>query len=62
MKKNIIITGGNGFIGQNFLKKLSPKKFNVVNIDCLSDASDKFVNKKLFTKKKGIWVKKFKII
>ena len=27
MKKNIIITGGNGFIGQNFLKKLSPKKF-----------------------------------
>ena len=46
MKKNIIITGGNGFIGQNFLKKLSPKKFNIVNIDCLSDASDKFVNKK----------------
>ena len=47
MKKNIIITGGNGFIGQNFLKKLSPKKFNIVNIDCLSDASDKFVNKNL---------------
>ena len=40
-KKKLLITGCNGFIGQNFLRILDLNKFKVVNIDCLSYASDK---------------------
>ena len=50
-KKNLLITGGNGFIGQNFLSKLNKKEFNVINIDCLTKSSDKYV------KKRFNWVK-----
>ncbi len=46
IKKKIIITGANGFIGQNFLSKLSQKKYDVINIDCISDASDASVQKR----------------
>ena len=42
-KKNLLITGGNGFIGQNFLSKINKKKFNVINIDCLTKSSDRYV-------------------
>ena len=35
------------FYWSKFFKKTFPKKFNIVNIDCLSDAFDKFVNKNL---------------
>jgi dTDP-glucose 4,6-dehydratase len=40
-KKRLLVTGCNGFIGQNFLRNLDFNKFKVVNIDCLSYASDK---------------------
>jgi dTDP-glucose 4,6-dehydratase len=40
-KKRLLVTGCNGFIGQNFIRNLDFKKFKVVNIDCLSYASDK---------------------
>ena len=33
MNKNIIITGGLGFIGSNLVETLIKKKFFVVNID-----------------------------
>lgn len=46
IKKKIIITGANGFIGQNFLNKLSQKKHDVINIDCITDASDSSVQKR----------------
>ena len=46
IKKKIIITGANGFIGQNFLEKLSQKKHDVINIDCITDASDSSVQKR----------------
>ena len=38
--KNILITGGAGFIGSALVKKLVMKKFNIINIDKLSYASD----------------------
>ena len=40
-KKNLLITGGNGFIGQNFIKKINLEEFKVINIDCLSSSSDR---------------------
>ena len=33
MKKNIIVTGGLGFIGSNLIEYLIKKKFSVINID-----------------------------
>ena len=38
--KNIIITGGAGFIGSNFIKKNINSKYNLINIDCLTYASN----------------------
>ena len=38
--KNILITGGAGFIGSSLVKKLVKKNFNIINIDKLSYASD----------------------
>jgi dTDP-glucose 4,6-dehydratase len=38
--KNIIITGGAGFIGSNFIKKIINSKYNLINIDCLTYASN----------------------
>ena len=45
-KKNLLITGGNGFIGQNFLKKINLEKFRVINVDCLSSSSDRSVKQR----------------
>jgi dTDP-glucose 4,6-dehydratase len=36
LKKNIILTGGCGFIGSNMCKLLIKKKYFVINIDCLA--------------------------
>lgn len=38
--KNIIITGGAGFIGSAIIKKFINKKFNIINLDKLGYASD----------------------
>ena len=40
MKKNIIVTGGLGFIGSNLVNYLIKKKFNVINIDKISYSSN----------------------
>ena len=49
MKKNVIVTGGSGFIGSNLVRILLKKKYNVLNLDKLSYASIK--NLKFKTKK-----------
>ena len=38
--KNLIVTGGAGFIGSNFIKKIINKKYNIINIDNLTYASN----------------------
>ena len=47
MNKNIIVTGGLGFIGSNLIKLLLKKKYRVLNIDKVTYASN-FYNTKLF--------------
>jgi len=39
--KNVIVTGGLGFIGSNLIKVLNKKKFFIINIDKVSYASNK---------------------
>ena len=51
MKKNIIVTGGLGFIGSNLIEYLIKKKFNVIYIDKISYSSN-FYNVKNFKKDK----------
>jgi dTDP-glucose 4,6-dehydratase len=49
--KNIIVTGGAGFIGSNFIKK-NIKKYKIINIDNLTYASNiKFL--KIISKSKN---------
>ena len=38
--KNIIVTGGAGFIGSNFIKKIINQNFNIINIDNLTYAAN----------------------
>ena len=52
MMKNIIITGGLGFIGSNLIGSLINKKFKVINIDKVSYSSN-FYNTKEYTKNKS---------
>jgi len=47
MNKNIIVTGGLGFIGSNLIQLLIEKKFSVINIDKVSYSSN-FYNLKNF--------------
>ncbi len=51
MKKNIIVTGGLGFIGSNLIEYLLKKKFNIINIDKVSYSSN-FYNVKYYKKNK----------
>jgi len=48
--KKIIVTGGSGFIGTNFVKNLAKKNYILYNIDKLSSVStpERFKNKKSF--------------
>ena len=43
--KNILITGGAGFIGLNFLKLILKYNYNIINVDNLGYASNKIVKK-----------------
>ena len=47
MKKNLVVTGGLGFIGSNLIKLLIEKKYSVINIDKISYSSN-FYNLKNF--------------
>ena len=46
MNRNIIITGGLGFIGSNLVETLIKKKYFVVNIDKVNYASNYYNTKK----------------
>ena len=57
MIKNILITGGAGYIGSHVAEYLIKKKFNVFIIDNLSTGYKKLINKKSkFIKKKNIYI------
>ena len=43
--KNIIVTGGSGFIGSNLVNYLIKKRYFVINLDKLTYASNKYDNK-----------------
>ncbi len=49
--KKILITGGSGFIGTNFVNFLSKKKIKILNIDKMSNVSTPEKFKQLFYKK-----------
>ena len=51
MSKNIIVTGGLGFIGSNLIELLIKKNFKVLNIDKITYSSN-FYNTNNF---KWIW-------
>ena len=46
MKKNILITGGAGFIGSRIAFQLIELGYKVIILDDLSSGSKKFINKK----------------
>ena len=52
MRKNIIVTGGLGFIGSNLIELLLKKKFKVINLDKVSYSSN-FYNIKEFKNQKN---------
>ena len=52
MNKNIIVTGGLGFIGSNLINLLLNKDFNIINIDKITYSSN-FYNTKNFEKKRN---------
>ncbi|HAT36346.1 MAG TPA: hypothetical protein DCS82_11555 [Rhodospirillaceae bacterium] len=41
IKQKFVVTGGNGFIGKNFVRLLLEQNYDVINIDKLTYASDK---------------------
>jgi len=56
--KNIIVTGGSGFVGSNFVKKIVNYNFNVINIDKLTYASNNKYLEKIKNKKNYFFYKK----
>ena len=52
MRKKVVVTGGLGFIGSNFIKLLLKKKFYVINLDKFSYSSN-FYNVREFSKSKN---------
>ena len=55
--KNIIVTGGLGFIGSNLIELLLEKKFRVINIDKVSYASNFYNTKKFQNNKNYAFIK-----
>jgi dTDP-glucose 4,6-dehydratase len=55
--KKILITGGSGFIGTNFINFISSKKHKILNIDKISSVSTPDNFKKIFDKKKYLLLK-----
>jgi dTDP-glucose 4,6-dehydratase len=55
--KKILITGGSGFIGTNFINYLSKSKIKIVNIDKISSVSTHEKFKKIFNKKNYSFIK-----
>ena len=51
MSKNIIVTGGLGFIGSNLIELLIKKNYKVLNIDKVTYSSN-FYNIKILSLKK----------
>jgi len=49
--KKILITGGSGFIGTNFIEKLNKKKFEICNLDKISSESTPEKFKQLINRK-----------
>ena len=52
MYKNVIVTGGLGFIGSNLIELLLKKNFKVINLDKVSYASS-FYNTRDYENKKN---------
>ena len=50
--KRILILGGSGFIGTNFINYISKKKYKILNIDKISNISTPEKFKKIYDKKK----------
>ena len=40
--KKVVVTGGSGFIGSNFVKFLLKKKYIVINVDKLSYSANPY--------------------
>ena len=57
MMKNIIVTGGLGFIGSNLIELLIHKKYKVINIDKVSYSSN-FYNTKEYQKNQELQIYK----
>ena len=57
MNKNIIVTGGLGFIGSNLIDLLVHKGYNVINIDKVSYASNFYNLKSLKNHKRYKFIK-----
>ena len=52
LKRNIIVTGGLGFIGSNLIELLLENNFRVINLDKISYSSN-FYNTKNFKNNKN---------
>ena len=57
MNKNIIVTGGSGFIGSNLINFLIKKKYSVINLDKLSYSSNSYNTKNFIKNNKYKFIK-----
>ena len=55
--EKILVTGGSGFLGTNFINYLSKKKVEILNIDKLSSVSTQEKFKKIYFKKNYTFIK-----